>query len=182
MSTKGYAIFDYDNTGMLEIQKLDEDTSFDTDEEAVQQAIKDGIKIIPVEELPKSFERRYLGWIDTPENREKIRIYSAVAAALKPSTVNALTPNHLDKFLSDMSEGELVIRVMEECGEFIQALSKVRRMFLREEPFAKEYIVNLAEETAHLMMGVQAVMYKYAITSSMINKEIDRKLQEYYGG
>lgn len=182
MSAKGYGIFDYDNTGMLEIQKLDEDTTFDTDEEAVQQAMKDGINIIPVDELPKSFDRRYLGWIDTPENREKIRIYSAVAAALKPSAVNALAPNHLDKFLSEMCEDEFIIRTMEECGEFIQALSKVRRMFLREEPFAKEYILNLAEEVAHCMMAMQAVAYKYAIDSSMINNEIERKLQEYYGG
>ena len=32
---------------------------FDSDEDAVEQAIKDGIKIIPVEELPENFDRKY---------------------------------------------------------------------------------------------------------------------------
>ena len=44
---------------------------------AVAQAIKDGIKFIPVEELPENFDRRYLGWIDTPENRKHIEEYCA---------------------------------------------------------------------------------------------------------
>lgn len=69
---KGYAITDFDGTGMLEIQKIDDLDIFNNDEEAVEQAIKDGIKIIPIEELPEKFDRRYLGWIDTPENRKKI--------------------------------------------------------------------------------------------------------------
>lgn len=72
---KGYAITNFDGTGMLEIQKIDEENIFESDDEAVEQAIKDGIKIIPVEELPENFDRRYLGWIDTPENREKIKEY-----------------------------------------------------------------------------------------------------------
>ena len=72
MKTKGYGIFDFDGTGMLEIQKIDETNKFADDEGAVEQAIKDGVKIIPIEELPENFERRYLGWIDTPENRKKI--------------------------------------------------------------------------------------------------------------
>ena len=69
---KGYDVTDFDGTGMLEIQRIDELGIFEDDEAAVEQAIKDGVKIIPVEELPKNFERRYLGWIDTPENRKRI--------------------------------------------------------------------------------------------------------------
>lgn len=72
---KEYAITNFDGTGMLEIQKIDEENVFESDDEAVEQAIKDGIKIIPVEELPENFDRKYLGWIDTPENREKIKEY-----------------------------------------------------------------------------------------------------------
>lgn len=68
---KGYAITD--NMGMLEIQRIDELGIFPDDESAVKQAIEDGIKLIPVEELPKNFDRRYLGWIDTPENRIAIQ-------------------------------------------------------------------------------------------------------------
>lgn len=69
---KGYAIFDFDGTGMLEINKIDLVDAFEDDEAAVEQAIKDGIKLIPVCELPENFERKYLGWIDTPENRKRI--------------------------------------------------------------------------------------------------------------
>ena len=72
---KGYDIFDFDGTGMLEIEKIDEENVFTDDEEAVEQAIKDGIKIIPIEELPENFDRRYLGWIDTEESRKRIAEY-----------------------------------------------------------------------------------------------------------
>ena len=71
----GYDIVNFDGTGMLEIQKIDEKNMFMTDEEAVEQAMKDGIKIIPVEYLPENFDRRYLGWIDTAENRKCIEEY-----------------------------------------------------------------------------------------------------------
>ena len=59
---------------MLEVNKIDVLCVFEDDEEAVEQAVKDGVKIIPVEELPENFERRYLGWIDTPENRKVKKI------------------------------------------------------------------------------------------------------------
>lgn len=72
---KGYAITDFDCTGMLEIQRIDAAGIFEDDEEAVEQAVKDGIKLIPVNELPIEFGRRYLGWVDTPENRERIEEY-----------------------------------------------------------------------------------------------------------
>jgi hypothetical protein len=71
----GYAVCDFDCTGMLEIEMIGEMEIFDGDEEAVEQAIKDGIKIIPVNELPDNFDRDYLGWIDTPENRKAIEDY-----------------------------------------------------------------------------------------------------------
>ena len=48
-------------------------TTWACDESAVKQAIEDGIKLIPIKELPKNFDRRYLGWIDTPENRIAIQ-------------------------------------------------------------------------------------------------------------
>ena len=74
---RGYEIFDFDGTGMLEVNKIDELCVFEDDEEAVEQAIKDGMKFIPIEELPENFERRYLGWIDTPENRKQIAEFCA---------------------------------------------------------------------------------------------------------
>ena len=75
MAGKGYDIFDFGGGGMLEIQKIDEENIFADDEEAVEQAIKDGVKLIPIEELPVNFDRKYLGWIDTPENRKRIEEY-----------------------------------------------------------------------------------------------------------
>lgn len=75
LCNKGYDIFDFDGTGMLEINRIDAVWAFESDEKAVEQAIKDGVKIIPVEELPENFDRRYLGWIDTEENRKQIKEY-----------------------------------------------------------------------------------------------------------
>lgn len=71
----GYAITDFDCTGMLEIQRVDDEGIFESDKQAVEQAIKDGVKIIPVDELPENFDRKYLGWIDTVENRKTIENY-----------------------------------------------------------------------------------------------------------
>lgn len=71
---KGYELFTAIGNPfhIAEIERIDDVDAFADDEEAVQQAIKDGIKIIPVEELPENFERRYFGWVDTPENRQAI--------------------------------------------------------------------------------------------------------------
>lgn len=55
--SKGYDITDFDGTGMLEIQKIDELGIFKSDKDAVEQAIKDGVAIIPVKELPENRER-----------------------------------------------------------------------------------------------------------------------------
>lgn len=71
----GYAIADFDGTGMLEIQRINEAGIFESDDEAVEQAIKDGVKLIPVEELPENFNRKYLGWVDTPDNRDRINAW-----------------------------------------------------------------------------------------------------------
>lgn len=72
---KGYEIFDFDGTGMLQIESIGDVDAFETDAEAVEEAIADGVKIIPVYELPDNFDRKYLGWIDTPENRKSIENY-----------------------------------------------------------------------------------------------------------
>lgn len=73
---KGYGIFDFDGLGMLEICAVMDMGTFDSDEDAVQQAERDGVKMIPPTELPPCFERHYYGWIDTPENRKAIAEYT----------------------------------------------------------------------------------------------------------
>lgn len=77
---KGYGIFEFSNTRMSEICRIDEVGAFESDEQAVDAAIKDGVKIIPIAELPETFDRLYLGWIDTPENRREIEAYAEVYA------------------------------------------------------------------------------------------------------
>ena len=73
---RGYDIFDFDGTGLLQIEEINDTDAFNcSDEAAVRQAILDGIKIIPIEELPSNFDRKYLGWIDTPDNRQRIKEY-----------------------------------------------------------------------------------------------------------
>lgn len=76
MKRKGYDITNFNNLGIYEIEKIDDENVFESDEDAVEQAIKDGVKIIPVDELPETFGRRYLGWIDTAENRARIEIFA----------------------------------------------------------------------------------------------------------
>lgn len=69
---KGWDIFNYDGLDILEVEAICDVGAFD-DDEATQRAIAEGIKIIPVEELPTDFPWRWLGWIDTPENRKRIK-------------------------------------------------------------------------------------------------------------
>lgn len=71
----GYGIFDFDGTGLLDLEAIGEIAAFECDDEAVKVAIANGMKFIPVAELPINFDRRYLGWIDTPENRAAIKCY-----------------------------------------------------------------------------------------------------------
>lgn len=98
---RGYTIFDFDGTGMLEVNKIDVLCVFEDDEEAVEQAVKDGVKIIPVEELPENFERRYLGWIDTPENRKQIRLWCEYQAS---------DYGYFDDYLKSVNETQCIER------------------------------------------------------------------------
>jgi hypothetical protein len=78
---RGYTIFDFDNTGMLELDRIDAcyfDNDDVTEEDCVRHAVETGFcKIIPINELPKNMtydgnDRHYYGWIDTIDNRRRI--------------------------------------------------------------------------------------------------------------
>lgn len=71
----GYGVFDFDGTGLLEVEAIGEIGAFAYDDDAVVAAVADGMRFIPVAELPVNFDRRYLGWLDTPENRAAIKRY-----------------------------------------------------------------------------------------------------------
>lgn len=123
---KGYEIFDFNGTGMLEVNKINSVMAFCSSYYAVKQAIKDGIKIIPVEELPENFDRKYLGWIDTPENRNMIKKYCNKTNKCK--TDNNLLREKLLKHIGhhvviasygDTDNPVDVCLECEDCGEVI---------------------------------------------------------------
>ena len=78
---RGFEIFDFDGLGLLEIEVIDDcyPDKHVYDDEAAREAERIGYcKIIPAEEIPETFilndyPRNYYGWIDTPENRKKIK-------------------------------------------------------------------------------------------------------------
>ena len=83
---RGFCICDFEGLGLYEINAIFEAhietyNSYD-DELAAREAERIGYcKIIPVDELPNPFgyftknDRRYFGWVDTPENRKNIKEY-----------------------------------------------------------------------------------------------------------
>ena len=78
---RGFEIFDFDGRGLLEIEAIGDCYPYGDydDEAAAREAERTGYcKIIPAEEIPETFilndyPRNYYGWIDTPENRKKIK-------------------------------------------------------------------------------------------------------------
>ena len=112
----GYGVFDFDGTGMLQIEKLDSSSRFKNDAEAVEQAIKDGIKIIPVEELPHDFDEdlKYFGWVDTLENRETINNYCRKKA-------NNMKSNKIKSFCIGDENGSIILTEdMEDFFEYLR--------------------------------------------------------------
>ena len=83
---RGYDIFDFDQTGLLEIERIDacyvENVNDVTDDDCAIEAERSGFcKIIPVNELPNPFmvhgyNRRFYGYVDTPKNRKIIEEYT----------------------------------------------------------------------------------------------------------
>ena len=78
---RGFIIIDFEGLGLLEIEAICDaypNGDYD-DDEASKEAERIGYcKIIPIDELPNPFiiygtNRRYFGWVDTPENRKNIK-------------------------------------------------------------------------------------------------------------
>ena len=72
---KGYDIVADRTTGILKLISLD--MVFKTLQEAVEQAVKDGLRIIPAEEVPDKLREKKEAWLDTYINRQKITEYCA---------------------------------------------------------------------------------------------------------
>ena len=77
LCNKGYDIFDYEGTGLLELCKIDDVGAFENDYKASLKAKRDGINIIHRKDLPKNmpYDMRYHRWIDTEENRKNLANY-----------------------------------------------------------------------------------------------------------
>lgn len=93
---KGYSIFtsDYGN-GATHIEKIDDMDAFESDDEAAEQAERDGIKIIHDLELPEEHRAAY---IDTPENRELLKDLVEIEQVIKkmrPLAEKYMTNNHI---------------------------------------------------------------------------------------
>ena len=134
---KGYAIFDYEGTGMLGIEASGVVGCFDSDLEATRQAIKDGIKIIPVEELPDNFELKYLGWIDTKANRNNIEMY---CKGIVKGDMEKTIKNDIDNVLRQMCFG----RSREYCQGVIDRIYKTNVIYdncIKDRIVADEEII-----------------------------------------
>lgn len=68
---RGYSIFTNDefSDDLKVIEKIDELGVYNDDLEAAMQAERDGIKLIPIEEIPKVYPYYCYRFVDTPKNR-----------------------------------------------------------------------------------------------------------------
>lgn len=129
---RGFEIFDFDGLGLLEIEAIGDCYPYGDydDEAAAREAERTGYcKIIPVDELPNPFiiygsDRRYFGWVDTPENRKRIENFvkenymSRRALAFETHRTGygidqiadgAITVKELKQFLEDYPDDMLVV-------------------------------------------------------------------------
>ena len=70
--------------------------------------------------------------------------------------------------------------VMEECGELIQAVSKVERdrSLCSDETVYSETTKNLVEKMADVIIGVEALRVYYGISSKKLKKQIAKKTKK----
>ena len=71
----------------------------------------------------------------------------------------------------------LSLMACEECGEFIQAESKLERKMYAKKPFDDEYD-HLIEEIGDVLIAMGMVMNHYCIGADDVSKAIDSKLNE----
>lgn len=81
------------------------------------------------------------------------------------------------KPVNDHWESRMPLMACEECGELIQAISKLERKLYAKKPYDLEY-QNLVEEIGDLFITVGALMNRYCITPEEISKAMDDKLSE----
>lgn len=101
---RGYSVFtsDYGN-GATHIERIDDMDAFESDAEAVEQAERDGIKIIHDIELPEEHQAAY---IDIPENRELLKDLAELEQVIKkmrPLAEKYLVDNNVKANITDFT-------------------------------------------------------------------------------
>lgn len=96
--------------------------------------------------------------------------------------VNAMSKKHMNTYQSQKDAERCTLSVMEECGELIQVVSKLRRKTKAGEDCPQTLFDNLAEEAAHVYMSIQNICYLYGVSPDNINQQIERALKRFYDG
>lgn len=99
----------------------------------------------------------------------------------KQNPIHALSDSHLDCYLKIRNEEQLAIQVAEEAAELVQAISKVRRLHIKNVPVPGEVRANLVTEIAHIHMAVDSIAYLWEVDPEQVNQEIDRTIARFYG-
>lgn len=123
---RGFCIFDYDGTGLLEVEvlldahvvKTEDGCYYDKpydDEAAAREAERIGYcKIIPVDELPDFYDfdgnnLKFFGWVDTPENRKRIKEWSEATNTVdSKKKSNHITKERMLEIFSAYVDDDLV--------------------------------------------------------------------------
>lgn len=83
----------------------------------------------------------------------------------------------MTKSVNDHWGCRMPLMACEECGELIQAVSKMERRLFAKKPFDDEY-ENLVEEIGDVFITMGALMNHYCITADEIVKAMNDKLTE----
>lgn len=73
--SRGYGVFFSNDSTMAHIERIDELGVYDGDLEAGEQAEKDGMKLIPVNEIPDEYPINAYRYLDNEGNREILGLF-----------------------------------------------------------------------------------------------------------
>lgn len=105
----GYATVDWEGLGLARIEKIDELRVFSSDNAAINQAIKDGVKLIPLRDLPDGLpdDMYSRGWVDNLTNRMNIKKYVQDADTLFIKAYNDVK-QRFDKIIDTYEDDSFV--------------------------------------------------------------------------
>lgn len=101
---------------------------------------------------------------------------------LSMNKVLSLSDSHMEKSMQSMSKDYLMALTAEECGELLQAFSKIRRLEMKGVPVPTRRLNSLCEELAHVTESIQLIAYVYGITPDDINSQIAKSVARYPDG